>query len=405
MKKRPDRKTREVARVAQHGQAEANRLGLVLSGGGARAAYQVGVLRYIGQRFPDGYFPVVTGVSAGSINSTYLSGHAGNLLEATDNLSRLWCSLKTSMIFRSGYFPMLGNVARVGASLVSGGSSLVPRTKGLVDTAPLGDFLRTVIGTAGIQDNIERGRLRATAVTATSYQTGQTITFVEGHADVEPWERVRRRSVRTRLTVDHVMGSTAIPLFFPARPVEGEYFGDGSIRQAHPLAPAVHLGAHRILAISSRYQRSGKEARQAVVEGYPPAAQIIGLLLNSIFLDNLDADAERLQRINQLVSRIPSARRWLVSHAELQLLVLKPSRDLGRIAGEFEDRLPRSVRYMIRGLGSKKLSSSDLVSYLLFESEYISRLIRLGEEDARRQWLKIRRFLSWESEEKAAAAS
>ncbi len=404
MKKRPDRRARQVSPPAQDGKAEASRLGLVLSGGGARAAYQVGVLRYIGQRYPNGYFPVVTGVSAGSINSTFLAGHAGNLLEATDALSRHWCSLRTSMIFRSGYFPMLGNVLRVGASLVSGGSSLVPRTKGMVNTKPLDDFLRTVMSSGSIQDNIESGRLRATAVTATSYNTGQTITFVEGHPDVEPWERVRRRAARTRLNVDHVMASTAIPLFFPARPVDGEYFGDGSIRQAHPLAPAVHLGARRILAISSRYQRSGKEARRAVVEGYPPAAQIIGLLLNSIFLDNLDADAERLQRINQLVSRIPSARRWLVSQAELQLLVLKPSRDLGRMAGEFESQLPRSVRYMIRGLGSKKLSSSDLVSYLLFESEFISRLIRLGEEDARRQWLKIRRFLSWEGEEKAVAS-
>ncbi|MEN8145929.1 MAG: patatin-like phospholipase family protein [Gemmatimonadota bacterium] len=392
MKKRPN------------SQSENGRVGLVLSGGGARAAYQVGVLRYIGQRFPNGFFPVITGVSAGSINSSYLAGHAGDLLEATTDLSRHWCSLKTSTVFRSGYFPMLGNVLRVGANLISGGSSLAPPTKGLVDTKPLDDFLRTVIDGGGIQGNIERGRLRATAVTATSYKTGQTITFVEGHPDVEAWERVRRRSSNTRLSVDHVMASTAIPLFFPARAVHGEYFGDGSIRQAHPLAPAVHLGAHRILAVSSRYQRSGKEARKATVEGYPPAAQVIGLLLNSIFLDNLDADAERLQRINQLVTRIPSARRWLVSQGELQLLVLKPSRDLGRMAGEFEGQLPRSVRYMIRGLGSKKLSSSDLVSYLLFESEFISRLIRLGEEDARRQWLKIRRFLSWEGEEQAASA-
>ncbi|MFQ5747213.1 MAG: patatin-like phospholipase family protein [Gemmatimonadota bacterium] len=370
-----------------------DRLGLVFSGGGARAAYQIGILSTISRRAPDAHFPVITGVSAGAINATFLAGHAGDLRSAIDTLSEQWCSLCTSRIFRTSFSALVTNAARVALKLASGGSAFAPKVHGLVDTEPLRRFLSRVIGTSGIGRNIEAGRLHAAAISATSYHTGQTVTFVQGASGIPMWERVRRRAVRADLEIDHVMASTAIPIFFPARRIGDEYYGDGSIRQSHPMAPAVHLGASRILAISSRHGPSGRQAREPVVSGYPPAAQIIGLLLNSIFLDNLDADAERLKRINLLVSRIPQSKRWLLAQRELKLLVLRPSRDLGRLAAEFEHRMPRSLRYLVRGLGSRDVRTSDLVSYLLFETDYVSRLIRLGEKDAERQWLRIERFL------------
>ncbi|MCL7973531.1 MAG: patatin, partial [marine benthic group bacterium] len=180
--------------------------------------------------------------------------------------------------------------------------------------------------------------------------------------------------------------------FFPAREVGGEWFGDGSLRQGSPLSPAVFLGADRILAVSSRYSTETREPIGRDDDGYPPAAQILGLMLNSIFLDNLDADAERLERINAIVARIPEEKHWLVPEREVSFLVIRPSSDLGRMAARHEAELPRTLRYLIRGLGSGRVASPDLLSYLMFEGEYLAELIRLGERDAERNWLRIRKF-------------
>jgi NTE family protein len=188
------------------------------------------------------------------------------------------------------------------------------------------------------------------------------------------------------------MASSAIPLFFPARKVDGEWFGDGSLRQGSPLSPAVFLGADRILAVSSRYGTGAREPIGSDDGGYPPAAQILGLMLNSIFLDNLDADAERLERINEIVARIPDEKKWLVPERHVRFLVIRPSSDLGRMAARHEAELPRTLRYLIRGLGSGRVASPDLLSYLMFEGGYLAELIQLGERDAERNWLRIRKF-------------
>ncbi|GAG99800.1 unnamed protein product, partial [marine sediment metagenome] len=278
------------------------------------------------------------------------------------------------------------------------------KVRGLVATDPLHRFLERLIDTDAIASNIDAGKLRALAVTATSYGSGRTVTFIQGEPDVETWDRVRRFSTRTQITAEHVMASAAIPVFFPACPIGGRYFGDGSLRQSHPLSPAYHLGANRILAISSRMS-PGPMKHSDEHQPYPPAAQLIGLLLNSIFLDNLDVDAERLRRINYLLTRVPESRRWLLTEKEVKLLVLRPSSDIGHVATEYERSMPASVRYLIRGLGTRRVASSDLVSYLLFESDYLARLIELGERDAERNWLKIRRFLDMaDGDEEAASA-
>lgn len=369
---------------------------LVLSGGGARGAYQVGVLRYIAQRRPFARFPILTGVSAGAINASFLAGHPDTFGGAVGSLCERWLALSTDRVFRTDMPSLARNALKVLLNLGSGGSPIAPGVRGLVETAPLRRFLDGLIDPDAIAANVDAGRLRALAISATAYDTGRTVTYVQGEPWLETWERIRRRSVNDRITLDHVMASAAIPLFFPAVQVNGRFYGDGSLRQSHPLSPAIHLGADRILAISSRWRAPVAEPATEGEAIYPPPAQVLGLLFNSIFLDNLDGDAERLRRVNDLLRRVPDSRRWLVSERPVRLLVLRPSSDIGRVARQYESSLPRSLRYLLRGLGTRKVTSSDLVSYLMFESEYLEHLIRLGARDAERGWFKIRRFLDAE---------
>jgi len=352
----------------------------------------VGVLRWIAQEYPELQIPILTGVSAGAINAAFLAGRPEPLPEATDLLAKMWGDLSTGRIFRADAVSLVGNALKVMVNLASGGSRFAPRVRGLVDTTPLEHTLRHALNPAGIAENIAHGRLTAVAVSATSYSSGRTVTFVQAPPGIEMWERTRRHAVATHLDVDHVMASAAIPLFFPARNVAGDWYGDGSLRQGSPLAPAVYLGADRILVVSSRYgARTGDQGGTG--DGYPPAAQVLGLMLNSIFLDNVDADAERLERINEIVARVPDRRKWLISERPVSMLVIRPSNDLGRLAARYETRLPRGLRYLVRGLGTRRVASPDLLSYLMFEGEYLRELIRLGERDASRNWLRIRRFL------------
>jgi len=366
----------------------------MLSGGGARAAYQVGALAFIGQQVPELQVPILTGVSAGAINAGYLGAHRGNLRSATAGLKRRWSSLTTDEVFRGDPASLAKIGARWGASLVSGGSRLAPRARGMVDTLPLRTFLRDAVDPAGISDNVESGRLLALALSTMSYQTGRTVTFVQGNAPLrlQP-DSVHHRAVRVPITIDHIMASAAIPLLFPAVKLGQQYYGDGSFRHAAPFAPAIQLGAERILAVSARYRRSEEEARRPDSLGYPPPARIIGLLLNSAFLDTLDWDAAHLRRINDLLARLPESARDAQRLRHVEVLILRPSKDLGRVAAQYESRLPRMLRFLVRGLGTTGTRSADLLSYLLFESAYITELSELGWKDAERQWTRIAGFL------------
>lgn len=368
-------------------------LAFTLSGGGARAAYQVGVLRHIGKLCPDLKVPILTGVSAGAINAVFLASHTGDLRARTEALKDKWCSLTIDRVFRSDSVSMSRTAFRWFATLVSGGRRVTPEARSLVDTSPLREFLVSRIDRDGIATNIESGKLHALAVSVTAYDTGQTTTFVYGAPDAEMWERPLRTSERGEITVDHVMASSAIPILFPAVEIGDRYFGDGSIRQSAPLAPAIHLGAKKIIAVSARYPRSFAESKEAITTGYPPPAQIIGLMFNSIFLDTLDADAARLTRINHTLSHIPEQVRREYALRHIDLMVIRPTRDLGRLALEYQKYLPRSLRFFVKGLGTRGGRNADFISYLLFEQGYIGHLIRLGEEDAERQWPSIARFL------------
>ncbi len=372
-----------------------NDLAIVLTGGGARAAYQVGFLRCLARFMPDVRFPIITGVSAGAINAVYLASHPGTTAEAAEGLTRLWSDLEIRHVFRTDSFSLLKHMARWALKLVSGGSSLGPRVRGLVDTQPLRDFLGRCMQLedgriVGIEDNIEQGRLEALALTTLDYTTGRTVTWVEGR-QIEGWERSYRRSEETDLTLDHVMASSSLPLFFPAVKLGNHWFGDGGIRLSAPLSPALHLGARRILAISTRYARSASEASAPATNGYPPPAQIAGNLMNAVFLDLLDQDLERADRFNQMLAKIPPDERGDMKIVDIE--VLRPSVDLGKLSAEYEAELPGAFRFLTRGLGTRKTTSPDYLSLLMFEPTYLRRLIQIGEADAEERLDDIARLI------------
>lgn len=364
----------------------------MLSGGGARGAYQVGVLRQIARQHPEFAFPIITGVSAGAINAAYIASHRESLAEVTDGLARHWSTLSTSAVMRTDILSLLASATRTAGMMATGGARMAPPMRGLVDTRPLRRFLDRLIKPENIEANLRDGRLRALAVSATSYSSGDSVTFVQGPPETEMWHRFRRESRLEQIGVDHVLASAAIPLFFPACQVDGEYFGDGGLRQPYPLSPAVHLGADRILAVSSRSGSQQGVDEQAAAT-YPSTARILGLMLNTIFLDQLDADAERMERVNELLQRVDPRQRWLLPEREVELLVVRPSRDIGRMAALYERKLPWGLRHMIRGLGTRRSSGSDLLSYLLFVPEFLTDLIRLGERDADLNRKRIGRFI------------
>jgi NTE family protein len=376
-------------------------LALVLTGGGARGAYQVGVMRHLARRFPHLRIPIIVGVSAGAVNAVYLAQHQGSLVEATEELAQLWCDLTPERVFRSDAVSLARHVLGWGARLVSGGLGGESRVRGLVDTQPLREMLEKALqpvnGTVpGIQRNLEAGRLRALALSTTNYATGNSVVWVQGR-EIVTWERPKRRSVHAQLGVEHVMASAALPLFFPAVQLGRDWFGDGGIRQTAPLSPALHLGAHRILTIGTRHQKTVAEADRPEIVGYPPPAQVLGILYNAIFLDLIDQDVIRLQRLNRVLERLQPEERDGMRVVNLH--VMRPSRDLGTIAAEFEPRLPGAFRFLTRGLGTQETRSPDILSLLMFQGDYLKRLIALGEDDAQAQEDKLAEFLTEESGE------
>jgi len=377
-------------------------LALVLTGGGARGAYQVGVLRYLAAEYPDLAPGILTGVSAGGILATHLASQRTTFAEAINELTALWRDLRIRDVFRVNPLDLSSRVGRWGLRLVGGGFPGSPHARSLVDTSPLRELLIRTLRAApdgvipGIARRLDTGGLSAVALTASSYSTGQSVTWVQNMdgCGVLTFEHPHRKSVPGALRVDHVLASSALPFFFPAVNIDGSWYGDGGIRLTAPLSPAIHLGARRIIAVSTRYPRSRREADRPAVRHYPPPAQVAGVLLNAIFLDLLDADAIQLQRINALVDRLPASARGTIRHVDL--LVLRPSRDLGRLANEFEVDLPRGFRFLVRGLGSRETRSNDMLSLLMFQPEYLARLVELGEADARARGAEIDAFLSGE---------
>lgn len=372
-------------------------LALMLGGGGARGAYQAGVLRGLARRFPGLHFPIMTGISAGAVNTIHLASRDVSLVQATDELIALWLSLTPEGVYDVRATPLLENVIRWGARLMSGGARGGSEPiRGMVDTEPLRRLLgRTLERDAddtlpGIARNIARGSLHAVALSATSYATGQSVTWVEGR-DIELWQRPQRRSESTRFTVEHVMASGALPMLFPAVRVGEEWFGDGGIRLTAPLSPALHLGASRILTISTKHRALRVPAQSRSSSGYPPPAQVLGVLYNSVFLDLIDEDILRLRRVNRLLSNVSPEKRG--GMRVVDIMVIRPSRDLGTLARDLEARLPRVFRYLTRGLGTRQTTNPDFLSLILFQGDYIRQLIELGEADAEAHAVSLETFL------------
>ena len=377
-------KTNQLAQLP-HRTPDYGELALVLTGGGARGAYQVGVLRHLASRFPELRIPILTGVSAGGVNVAHLANHRGTFPEAVEELVALWRGLTPEHVFRVDPSSLARTAARWGARLVSGGRRRrAGTTRGLLDTAPLAAYLERALKPergqlTGVDYNLHRGVLRAVAIGTTSFTTGQSVIWVQGRA-IQLWERPKRRSVQTWLGLDQVMASAALPLLFPAVQIGNEWHGDGGVRLAAPLSPALHLGAHKIIAVATRYERTREEAEIPDVVGYPPPAQVLGVLYNAIFLDLIDQDVIRLARMNKILRSVPEEQRDGLRIVDI--LVVRPSRDLGRIAREYEPRLPRAFRFLTRGTGTRETRSPDFLSLLMFQDDYIDRLIDLGEEDA-----------------------
>jgi NTE family protein len=384
--------------VVQHDGQPRGDVGLVLTGGGARGAYQVGLLRYLAREHPDLRLPVLTGISAGAVNAAHLAHHQGTLAESITDLTTLWLALSPEQVYKSDA-PSLGmNVLSWAWSLLSGGAGQRQPMRSLVDTAPLRKYVEQALKPQdgvlwGIARNIERGRLKAVAVSTTSYTTAQNVVWVQGQG-VTPWRRPMRRSVLTDINIDHVLASAALPFLFPAVQIGNEFYGDGGIRLTAPLSPAIRLGANKILAISTRYSRSQEEADIPLVEGYPPPAQVLGVLYNAIFLDLIDQDVVRLELMNKLLREVPQEHRGGLR--EIDILVLRPSMDLGRLSREYEPRLPKAFRFLTRGLGTRRTASADVLSLLMFQTDYLQRLIALGEADAAAKADAIRAFLERE---------
>jgi NTE family protein len=360
----------------------------MLSGGGARAAYQVGVLRYLAREFPTVVPDILTGVSAGGINAAFLAARQEPYPQKIEELSEMWRNLHISQVFRVDLRDLAWRSVRWSGRLASGGTSPLPPAKSLVDTTPLREVLERELQAPpdgpipGIQTSLVNGWLQAFALTGSSYTTGQSITWVQTREDalMPAWERPLRKSHCCPLRIDHVMASAALPFFFPAIEVDGAWYGDGGIRLTAPLSPAIHLGAKKIVAVSTRYARSREEADRPQIVDYPPPAQVAGVLFNAIFLDQLDGDAMQLRQINELIAQLPDDKK--MGLRPIDLLVIRPSEDLGRLANAYEADLPRAFRFLTRGLGTRETRSNDMLSLVMFQPDYVKHLLDLGEEDA-----------------------
>lgn len=370
--------------------------GLVMTGGGARAAYQVGVLKAVADILPrraSSPFQIICGTSAGAINATALATHAYDFRKSVQRLSIIWSNFHADQVFRTDALGILRTSFSWAMALMSLGMSRHSRALYLLDRAPLQRLLERYIRTEDIQHSIDKGYLHALSVTASGYSSHQSVSFFHGHPELESWQRFRRIGARAEISVEHLMASSAIPFVFPPQKINREYFGDGSMRQIAPISPALHLGANRVLVIGNhKEQQKPQRTRDSRA---PTIGQIAGHVLDSIFLDSLDADIERLERINDTVGLIPQKQRdkhgFPLRH--IDALVISPTQDIGELAEEYIDQLPRTIRLLLRGIGAYRSDGSDLISYLLFERAFTRRLIELGYHDTMDKKHELLQFL------------
>ncbi|MEO8159036.1 MAG: patatin-like phospholipase family protein [Betaproteobacteria bacterium] len=360
------------------------KIGLILTGGGARAAYQVGFLRAVSHMLPRGApnpFTIICGTSAGAVNAAALASNATDFHRAVRQMLMIWKYFHVNQVYRSDVLGIFGTGARWLTAMLMGGLGK-NNPSSLLDNTPLSELLRARLDLAGIRRSIDAGALYALSVTVSGYTSGQSVSFFQGVPGLEGWQRARRLGIPEIIDVDHLLASSALPFIFPAVPLRREFFGDGSMRQIAPISPALHLGADRVVVIGVGRQ-SQTPPQRLKMSSYPSLAQIAGHALNSIFLDSLEVDIERLQRINKTISLIPREQRDRHNMAlrEVNVLVISPSEEIDRIAANYWRELPRSIRFLLRGLGAARTGGATLTSYLLFEPAYCRALIALGYKD------------------------
>jgi NTE family protein len=373
--------------------------GLVLTGGGARSAYQVGALRALAEITGPGPLPfdVLAGISAGAINTAAVAAGAEDFARAVEQLRKTWVALTPDRVYRTGAL----RLASIGGRWIRDLTGLLGRSgiNYLLDPAPLRELVEASVPFGRMRRHLRNGRLRGIAISATNYHTGAGVTFFEGAPDIQPWTRSARVGVRARIGPDHVMASAAIPVFFPPVKIDRAFYGDGCVRMNYPLSPAIHLGAHRIVAISVRHERDPVEtARREAREKVDALAlsEIAGVLLNAVFLDSVDADLERLERINKTIALIPRERLNPrdVDLRPVPVLVLRPSLDLGKMAGDEYERFPRMLRHLLKGIGATGNAGEDLLSYLAFEPIYLQRVMDVGYTDTMARRAEIAEFFT-----------
>jgi len=370
--------------------------GLLLSGGGARAAYQVGVLKAISElcaEQPDNPFHMISGTSAGSINAVALAAHEGSFKEAVERIHRVWSQFEIHHVFKANPQSLFGRVLRWFGSKVLpfglGGQS----PESLLDNTPLRNLLDQHIDFNVIPRQIRSGNLSSLSLNASSYSSGESVTFFESENKIPAWQRAYRCGIEQKLSLDMLMASSAIPLLFPPVKINGSYFGDGSMRQTSPLSPLVHMQAKKIFIIGVR-KRDAIEPEQTPKEINPPSmGRIAGFVLDTLFLNSLDSDLERLQRINEMTDKIPERKR---RYSKIDHLIISPTEDIAEIAMALFDTLPLSLRWCLKFLGINKGSSRKFVSYLMFNKPFCNRLIDLGYQDAMNRKQEIIDFLEIE---------
>lgn len=370
---------------------------LVLSGGGARGAYQAGVLNAtseiasrLGQKRP---FDIFVGNSAGAINASFLASQADNFIQATESLASLWSSLSADQVFRSDALS-LGKIGfKWVRDLPLGGITGFSPGPSLLDTAPLRELLQNNLDFPKIQSNIQSGALKALAVTAVDYQTSMAATFIQGASDLPTWVRSRRYSETAVIHTDHIMASAAIPLLFPPIEVNGRHYGDGCLRNHAPLSPAIHLGAEKILVVGVRRQTEFQIPKTNSAVKPPTLGKVINTLLNAVLLDGIELDVDRLRKINDFMNKIPTELHSQLNFRKLDFVWIHPSIDIGQLAYDHAHKLPPFIRYLLRGLGSSE-DSKETISYLLFDPTFCEKLMEAGYDDAMKKKDDIEVLLS-----------